>query len=158
MQSVKTIVDTQVGDEEPCLKPFTVLIADDLPIVRQGLATLINGRPDMRVVAEAANGREAVEKFLAQSPDIALIEMRLPVMDGVETVIYPRKSAVCSPGYLHYLSGRGGHLSRPESGGLRICAQEYAATGTCGVYPCGGGRQEMDTPCRGGGPGEARGG
>jgi two-component system NarL family response regulator len=68
-----------------------VLIADDLPIVREGLAKLINGRSDMRVVAEASNGREAMEKFLAQSPDIALIELRLPLMDGVETVISIRE-------------------------------------------------------------------
>jgi two-component system, NarL family, response regulator len=63
------------------------LIADDHPIVREGLATLINRRSDMRVVAEAADGREAVEKFVAYSPDIALLELRLPLMDGVETVM-----------------------------------------------------------------------
>ena len=56
-------------------------------MVREGLATLINRRSDMRVVAEAANGREAVEKFLAHSPDIALLELRLPIMDGVEVVM-----------------------------------------------------------------------
>jgi two-component system NarL family response regulator len=66
---------------------LTVLIADDHPVVREGLATLINRRSDMRVVAEAANGREAVEKFLAHSPDIALLELRLPIMDGVESVM-----------------------------------------------------------------------
>jgi DNA-binding NarL/FixJ family response regulator len=68
------------------LEPSTVLIADDHPVVREGLSTLINRRSDMRVVAEAANGLEAVEKFLAHSPDIALIELRLPMMDGVEVV------------------------------------------------------------------------
>lgn len=89
--NANTTIDNQVGDAEPSLKPFTVLIADDLPIVREGLAKLINGRSDMRVVAEATNGREAMEKFLAQSPDIALIELRLPLMDGVETVISIRE-------------------------------------------------------------------
>jgi DNA-binding NarL/FixJ family response regulator len=84
---MKKIVDDLVGDAEPSLKPFTVLIADEFPIVREGLARLINGRSDMRVVAEAANGPEAVDKFVAESPDIALIELRLPLMDGVEVVI-----------------------------------------------------------------------
>ena len=84
---MKKIVDDLVGDAEPSLKPFTVLIADELPIVREGLARLINGRSDMRVVAEAANGPEAVEKFVAQCPDIALLELRLPLMDGVEVII-----------------------------------------------------------------------
>ena len=87
MQPTNTIVENRMGDSEHSLKPYTVLIADDLPIVREGLATLINGRPDMRVIAEAANGREAVEKFLAQGPDIALIELRLPLMDGVDAVM-----------------------------------------------------------------------
>jgi DNA-binding NarL/FixJ family response regulator len=84
---MKKIVDDLVGDAEPSLKPFTVLIADEFPIVREGLARLINGRSDMRVVAEAANGPEAVDKFVAESPDIALIELRLPLMDGVEAVL-----------------------------------------------------------------------
>ena len=46
-------------------KPYAVLIADDHPIVREGLATLINSRSDMPVVAEASNGQEAVEKYVA---------------------------------------------------------------------------------------------
>jgi two-component system NarL family response regulator len=75
------------GSSASLLEAYTVLIADDLPIVREGLATLINRRSDMRVVAEAANGREAVEKFIAHSPDIALLELRLPLMDGVEAII-----------------------------------------------------------------------
>ncbi len=68
-------------------KVYTVLIADEHPVVREGLATMINRRSDMRVVAEAANGREAVDKFIAHPPDIALIELRLPNMDGVEVVM-----------------------------------------------------------------------
>jgi two-component system NarL family response regulator len=87
MQTTKIMVNDTVPDSESLLKVYTVLIADDHPIVREGLATLINRRSDMRVVAEAADGREAVEKFVAYSPDIALLELRLPLMDGVETVM-----------------------------------------------------------------------
>ena len=71
MQTTKTTVNDQVEDHEPLLEPDTVLIADQHPVGREGLATMINRRPDMRVVAEAANGREAVEKFVAHSPDVA---------------------------------------------------------------------------------------
>jgi DNA-binding NarL/FixJ family response regulator len=80
------IVDDYSGAFELRHKPSTLLIADDHPIVREGLAALINRRSDMHIVAEASNGRDAVEKYLAQLPDVALLELRLPLMDGVETV------------------------------------------------------------------------
>jgi two-component system, NarL family, response regulator len=71
-------------------KVLTVLIADDHPCVREGLAAIINRRPDMRVVAEASSGFEAVEAFLTHHPDVALLDLRMPGMDGVEAV-----SAIC---------------------------------------------------------------
>jgi len=70
--------------------PTTLLVADDHPVVLEGLVALINRQPDMQVVAQARNGREAVEIFLAQPPDIALLDLRMPVMDGVEAI-----SAIC---------------------------------------------------------------
>jgi two-component system NarL family response regulator len=66
--------------------PFTVLLADDHPLVREGLAVLINRQSDMRVIGEARNGQEAVEKFFALRPDIVLLDLRMPAMDGIETV------------------------------------------------------------------------
>jgi len=66
---------------------LTVLVADDHPVVREGLITIINRQQDMHVIAEAANGREAVDRFLAQRPDVALIDLRMPGIDGVEAVI-----------------------------------------------------------------------
>lgn len=67
-------------------RPVSVLVADDHPIVREGLTALINRQSDMRVVAEASNGRDAVDLFLAELPDVALLDLRMPVMDGIETV------------------------------------------------------------------------
>jgi len=64
----------------------SILIADDHPVVREGLVALINRRPDMVVVAEASNGREAVEQFLRHRPDVALLDLRMPEMDGVEAI------------------------------------------------------------------------
>jgi two-component system, NarL family, response regulator len=87
MQTPQIMTHDTAGSSASLLEVYTVLIADDHPVVREGLATLINRRSDMRVVAEAANGREAVEKFLAHSPDIVLLELRLPIMDGVEVVM-----------------------------------------------------------------------
>lgn len=70
---------------------ISVLLADDHPIVREGLATVINGQSGMRVIAQASDGREAVEKFNELQPDILLIDLRMPVMDGIQAV-----SAICA--------------------------------------------------------------
>jgi DNA-binding NarL/FixJ family response regulator len=63
-----------------------ILIADDHPIVREGLAAMIDRRPDMKVVAQAGNGREAVAQYRIHRPDVVLMDLRLPQMDGVQAV------------------------------------------------------------------------
>lgn len=61
-----------------------ILIADDHLVVRVGLRSMIDSQSDMRVVAEAADGREAVELFETHRPDIVLMDLRMPQMSGVE--------------------------------------------------------------------------
>jgi two-component system NarL family response regulator len=63
-----------------------VLIADDHPVVRRGLALMMHYEPDMEVVAEACNGREALEMFRLHLPDVTLLDLRMPEMDGVEAI------------------------------------------------------------------------
>jgi two-component system, NarL family, response regulator len=63
-------------------RKITVLIADDHPIFRTGLRTLIDEQPDMLVVGEAANGREAVALFSRYRPDVTLMDLRMPDLDG----------------------------------------------------------------------------
>jgi DNA-binding NarL/FixJ family response regulator len=63
-----------------------VLIADDHPVVREGVAAMIERRPDMTVVAEAATGREAVAAYRAAQPDVVLMDLRMPDMTGVEAI------------------------------------------------------------------------
>jgi two-component system NarL family response regulator len=72
-------------------KVIAVLIADDHPVVREGLVALISRCPDMRVTAVAANGREAVEQYFAQRPDVGFLDLRMPIMDGVDVVLAIRK-------------------------------------------------------------------
>ncbi len=64
-----------------------VLIADDHPLVREGLRGLISAESDMELVGEAANGAEAVEKAAALDPDIILLDLLMPVKSGLEAII-----------------------------------------------------------------------
>jgi DNA-binding NarL/FixJ family response regulator len=61
-----------------------VLIADDQGMVRTGFTVFLGGQPDIQVVGEAADGREAVERAIELAPDVVLMDVRMPVMDGLE--------------------------------------------------------------------------
>ena len=61
-----------------------VLIADDQSIVRAGLATILNGQPDIKVIGQAADGREAVSLARQLRPDVCLFDIRMPNLDGIE--------------------------------------------------------------------------
>lgn len=63
-----------------------VLVVDDHALVRTGVAKIIDHEPDLDVVAEAANGLEALAAFDAYRPDVTLLDLRMPVMEGVEVV------------------------------------------------------------------------
>ena len=64
----------------------TVLVVDDHALVRTGVANIISHEPDLQVVAEAANGVEAIAAFERCHPDVTLLDLRMPVMEGVEAV------------------------------------------------------------------------
>ncbi len=66
--------------------PIRILTVDDHPLLRDGIAAMVNNEADMRVVAEASNGREAMERFREHRPDITLMDIRMPDMDGIETL------------------------------------------------------------------------
>lgn len=72
-------------------KPIRILIADDHFVVRMGLAAVIHTQPDMTVVAEATTGSQAIEFFRQHNPDITLMDLRMPEMDGIEAIIMIRR-------------------------------------------------------------------
>ncbi|HTT24674.1 MAG TPA: response regulator transcription factor [Candidatus Sulfotelmatobacter sp.] len=80
-----TITECKVPKKRTSL--LSVLVADDHPVVREGLVSLINREPDMRVVAQASNGREAIENFFQYHPDVALLDLRMSVLDGIGALI-----------------------------------------------------------------------
>lgn len=61
-----------------------ILVAEDHLVARVGVSTIVNMQPDMAVVAEASNGQQAVELYRKHLPDVALLDMRMPIMSGVE--------------------------------------------------------------------------
>jgi two-component system NarL family response regulator len=75
------------------MDPIRVLVADDHFVVRIGLRALIDAEPDMEVVAEASTGRQAVELFRQHRPDVTLMDLRMPVMNGLEAIQAIREGA-----------------------------------------------------------------
>ena len=67
-------------------RPIRLLIADDHPVVRDGLTAILSTQPDFEVVGEAASGVEVVEKMASLLPDVLLLDLEMPGMDGVEAL------------------------------------------------------------------------
>jgi DNA-binding NarL/FixJ family response regulator len=64
-----------------------ILAADDHPLLREGIASVIKSQPDMLLVAEASSGGEAIRLFREERPDVTLMELRLPDLSGIDTII-----------------------------------------------------------------------
>jgi len=68
-----------------------ILCADDHPVLREGIAAILASETDMVLVAEAGNGREAIEQFRTHRPDITLMDLQMPLMGGGEAILAIRK-------------------------------------------------------------------
>jgi DNA-binding NarL/FixJ family response regulator len=71
--------------------PIRILCADDHPLLREGVTALLAVQPDMMLVGEASNGREAIEQFRKHRPDVTLMDLQMPEMNGVDAMI-----AICA--------------------------------------------------------------
>ena len=85
----------QTHDGEPCQRRnnvhgaqdlIRILTVDDHPLLRKGIAALVNPEPDLKLVAEAANGRDGVDAFRLHLPDVTLMDLQMPRMDGLESI------------------------------------------------------------------------
>ena len=122
-----------------------ILIADDHYVVRTGIAAIINNEPDMEVVAEASNGAEALELFERVQPDLALLDMRMPVKNGLKTAVEIRSK--CPSARILMLSalegddeiynalqaGAHGYVFKNTAGEKLIPALRAVMTGQCWI-------------------------
>jgi DNA-binding NarL/FixJ family response regulator len=69
------------------LKPIQILSVDDHPLIRQGVAGLLATQADMNLIAEAANGRDAIQQFHRHRPDITLMDLQMPELNGLDAII-----------------------------------------------------------------------
>jgi DNA-binding NarL/FixJ family response regulator len=67
-------------------RPIRILTVDDHQLLREGIAAVLEGQPDMVLIAQASSGREAIERFREHRPDVTLMDLRMPDMSGIEAI------------------------------------------------------------------------
>ncbi len=105
-----------------------ILVADDHALIRMGLVSLVNTEPDITVVAEAVDGKQAVEQFVKFNPDLVLMDLRMPNKNGIEATLEIRKK--CATARVLMLSTFDGDEDIHKA--LQAGAQGYVLKGSTG--------------------------
>jgi DNA-binding NarL/FixJ family response regulator len=84
LQDVRVIDETRVAVVEGWRK--RILIADDHDVLRRGIRTMLESDPDLEVCGEAVDGKEALEKTIAQAPDLLILDINMPIMNGLDVL------------------------------------------------------------------------
>jgi len=75
-----------VSGDDSSTKPITILVVDDHPLLRDGVAFALSGERDMRIIGDAVDGRSAIEAFRKHRPDVTLMDLQMPGMSGIEAL------------------------------------------------------------------------
>ena len=78
--------DPRPGDDANAAGPIRVMVVDDHPLLREGIAAVLEQQPDMQLVAEATDGAQAIERFRETRPDVTLMDLQMPNMHGIDTI------------------------------------------------------------------------
>ena len=113
-----------------------ILVVDDHPIVRQGIAVLVGTQTDMTLVAEASNGREAIQQFREHRPDITLMDLQMPEMNGLDAMAairgeFPDAKIIVLTTY----TGDVQILRAFKNRSLRLSSEKYISQRTAGHHP-----------------------
>src|SRR2546423_13851553 len=129
-----------------------VLVADDHPLYREGVVRAIKERPDLELVGECDDGRAALEEIRRLQPDVALLDVKMPLLDGtavltaVDREKIPTRIAFLSA----YLDAPVGYTAGAGGAGANL-SQEAGRPGNCGANTAGGpGPQKISPPRPGG--------
>src|SRR5258708_28266529 len=101
-------------------EPIRILSVDDHPLIRQGVAGLIATQADMNLIAEAANGRDAIQQFHRHRPDITLMDLQMPEMNGLDAIIairadFPQPRVIVLTTYVRSRPALGRLKPRPRA-------------------------------------------
>ncbi len=121
------------GEMSEPARQIRILTVDDHPMLREGVASVIEAQPDMVLVGEASNGREAIERFRQHRPDVTLMDLQMPDMNGIDAINairgeFPDARIVVLTTY----KGDVQALRALKAGASGLSAQEHATQGTAG--------------------------